>query len=44
MAERTGRIDYSLALLVELGRAVYSLDGCKRLEGWQPDDIRRRRR
>src|SRR5205085_900201 len=33
----TGRVAYSLSLLVNLGRAVHTLDGRALLEGWQPD-------
>jgi NAD(P)-dependent dehydrogenase (short-subunit alcohol dehydrogenase family) len=39
----TGRITYSLSLLVELGRPVYGLDGRTLLRGWQPDEIERAR-
>jgi len=39
----TGRVAYSLSLLVELGRAVHTLDGRALLEGWQPDQIDRAR-
>jgi citronellol/citronellal dehydrogenase len=35
----TGRIAFSLMLLVELRRPVYDLTGTELLEGWQPDDI-----
>jgi NAD(P)-dependent dehydrogenase (short-subunit alcohol dehydrogenase family) len=35
----TGRIAYSLQLLVELSRPVLDLDGDLAVEGWQPDDI-----
>jgi citronellol/citronellal dehydrogenase len=35
----TGRIAYSLSLIVELQRPVHSLDGRSLLEGWQPGDI-----
>ncbi len=35
----TGRIAFSLMLLVELQRPVYDLTGTQLLEGWQPDDI-----
>ncbi len=35
----TGRVAYSLPLLKELDRAVYSADGTALLEGWQPADI-----
>jgi NAD(P)-dependent dehydrogenase (short-subunit alcohol dehydrogenase family) len=35
----TGRITYSLSLLVELGRPVYALDGRTKLAGWQPHEI-----
>jgi citronellol/citronellal dehydrogenase len=37
----TGRVTYSLPLLVELGRSVHTLDGKGLLEGWQPDEIDR---
>jgi citronellol/citronellal dehydrogenase len=37
----TGRVAYSLPLLVELGRAVRTLDGRALLPGWQPDEIDR---
>jgi len=39
----TGRITYSLSLLVELGRPVYGLDGRTLLAGWQPHEIDRAR-
>jgi NAD(P)-dependent dehydrogenase (short-subunit alcohol dehydrogenase family) len=39
----TGRITYSLSLLVELGRPVRTLDGRKLLAGWQPHEIDRAR-
>jgi NAD(P)-dependent dehydrogenase (short-subunit alcohol dehydrogenase family) len=42
--QRTGRIDYSLALLKELERPVYDLQGSALIPGWQPADIRRRGR
>jgi citronellol/citronellal dehydrogenase len=35
----TGRVAYSLSLLVELQRPVHSLDGRSLLAGWQPGDI-----
>jgi len=35
----TGRIAYSLRLLVELGRPVYDLTGTELVSGWQPDDL-----
>jgi hypothetical protein len=35
----TGRVAYSLSLLVELGRPVRTLDGAALLEGWQPGEI-----
>ena len=35
----TGRIAYSLQLLMELRRPVRDLDGDLMVEGWQPDDI-----
>jgi NAD(P)-dependent dehydrogenase (short-subunit alcohol dehydrogenase family) len=39
----TGRVAYSLSLLVEMGRPVRTLDGRRLLPGWQPDEIDRRR-
>jgi citronellol/citronellal dehydrogenase len=39
----TGRVAYSLSLLVELKRPVYSLDGRTLVEGWQPHEIPRER-
>jgi NAD(P)-dependent dehydrogenase (short-subunit alcohol dehydrogenase family) len=36
----TGRIAYSLQLLVELGRPVHDLAGEALMDGWQPDDLR----
>jgi NAD(P)-dependent dehydrogenase (short-subunit alcohol dehydrogenase family) len=33
----TSRVAYSLPLLVELDRPVYTLDGSRLFEGWQPD-------
>jgi NAD(P)-dependent dehydrogenase (short-subunit alcohol dehydrogenase family) len=39
----TGRVAYSLSLLVELDRPVRTLDGRSLLEGWQPADIDRAR-
>lgn len=39
----TGRVATSLSLLVELERAVWSLDGRALVDGWQPDDIDPRR-
>lgn len=36
----TGRIAYSLQLLVELDRPVRTLDGTELVEGWQPADLR----
>ena len=33
----TSRIAYSLPLLAELDRPVYTLDGSKLFDGWQPD-------
>jgi citronellol/citronellal dehydrogenase len=39
----TGRVTYSLSLLVELNRPVRTLDGRSLLAGWQPDEIDRRR-
>ena len=38
------RIGYSLDLLLELGRPVYSLDGRSLVEGWQPEDLPERLR
>jgi NAD(P)-dependent dehydrogenase (short-subunit alcohol dehydrogenase family) len=38
-ARLTGRIAYSLQLLVELDRSVFGLDGLELLEGWQPADL-----
>ena len=35
----TGRIAYSLQLLLELGRPVRDLHGDALVEGWQPDDL-----
>jgi hypothetical protein len=35
----TGRIAYSLQLLLELERPVYDLAGQRLLEGWQPADL-----
>jgi len=37
--ELTGRISTSLALLVELDRAVRALDGRTLVDGWQPGDL-----
>jgi NAD(P)-dependent dehydrogenase (short-subunit alcohol dehydrogenase family) len=37
--ELTGRIAYSLQLLLELRRPVYDLQGEGLVEGWQPDDL-----
>jgi NAD(P)-dependent dehydrogenase (short-subunit alcohol dehydrogenase family) len=39
----TGRVAYSLSLLVELQQPVRTLDGSARLPGWQPDEIARSR-
>ena len=39
-ATLTGRIAYSLQLLVELGRPVHDLAGAALVEGWQPEDLR----
>ena len=39
----TGRITYSLSLLVELNRAVSTLDGASLVPGWQPHEIARSR-
>lgn len=38
-ATLTGRIAFSLQLLVELGRPVRGLDGVELVEGWQPGDL-----
>lgn len=35
----TGRLAYSLQLLLELGRPVYDLHGKQLVEGWQPPDL-----
>ncbi len=35
----TGRIAYSLQLLLELGRPVYDLQGQELVDGWQPPDL-----
>ncbi|MCB0996539.1 MAG: hypothetical protein KDB21_15705, partial [Acidimicrobiales bacterium] len=35
----TGRIAFSLQLLVELGRPVYDLAGEALVDGWQPGDL-----
>jgi NAD(P)-dependent dehydrogenase (short-subunit alcohol dehydrogenase family) len=35
----TGRIAYSLQLIVELQLAVYDFSGKNLMEGWQPDDV-----
>ena len=35
----TGRVTYSLSLLVELGRPVRTIDGSALVAGWQPADI-----
>ncbi|MBL7500607.1 SDR family NAD(P)-dependent oxidoreductase [Frankia sp. CNm7] len=35
----TGRVAYSLSLLVELGRPVRVLDGSRKFAGWQPHEI-----
>lgn len=35
----TGRIAYSLELLVELDRPVFDVHGAKLLDGWQPSDL-----
>lgn len=37
--ELTGRVAYSLSLLVELGRPVRGLDGVTKFAGWQPHEI-----
>ncbi len=39
----TGRVAYSLSLLVELDRPVRTLDGTELVPGWQPDEIARGR-
>jgi hypothetical protein len=39
----TGRVAYSLSLLVELDRPVRTLDGRSLVDGWQPADIDRTR-
>jgi len=36
----TGRIAFSLQLLLELQRPVYDLHGNELVEGWQPSDLR----
>jgi hypothetical protein len=36
----TGRIAFSLQLLLELKRPVYDLHGRDLVEGWQPFDLR----
>lgn len=41
--ELTGRVTTSLRLLVDLNRAVRTLDGKELLPGWQPHEIDRRR-
>ena len=41
--ELTGRIAYTLSLLIELDRPVRTLDGRALLAGWQPADIDRAR-
>jgi hypothetical protein len=33
----TSRVAYSLPLLVELDRPVYTLDGAQLFDAWQPD-------
>lgn len=38
-AQVTGRVAYSLPLLKEFDRPVYSVDGKELVEGWQPADI-----
>ena len=35
----TGRIAYSLQLLLELDRPTYDLAGKELVKGWQPDDL-----
>jgi citronellol/citronellal dehydrogenase len=35
----TGRVAYSLPLLKEFDRAVYTVDGRQLVEGWQPADL-----
>ena len=37
--ELTGRITYSLSLICELNRPVWTLDGTELLPGWQPANI-----
>jgi citronellol/citronellal dehydrogenase len=39
----TGRVTYSLSLLLELNRPVRELDGASLMAGWQPDDFDRAR-
>ena len=39
----TGRVAYSLSLLVELDRPVRTLDGTALVDGWQPGEIDRAR-
>lgn len=41
--ELTGRVAFSLSLLVELGRPVFGLDGTTLVAGWQPHEIPRDR-
>jgi hypothetical protein len=36
----TGRIAFSLQLLLELQRPVHDLHGVEVIEGWQPSDLR----
>ncbi len=40
----TGRIAYSLQLLLELRRPVFNLQGQELVEGWQPEDLAERLR
>ena len=39
LASCTGRVAYSLPLLVEFNRPVFTVDGMSLLEGWQRDEI-----
>ena len=39
----TGKVTYSLSLLVDLNRPVRTLDGKQLVEGWQPQEIDRAR-
>jgi NAD(P)-dependent dehydrogenase (short-subunit alcohol dehydrogenase family) len=38
-SQLTGRIAYSLSLIKELSRPVYTLDGRELVAGWQPEEI-----